>query len=67
MKVPNISNINIRPSDRKMKRAKMAMENLGGALPKEMPVEKNVHFVSAAETMERIKDKILVTIDNMKK
>ncbi len=67
MKIPNINNITIRPSNRKMKRAKMAMENLGGALPKEMPVEKKVYFVSAAETMERIKDKIQVTIDNIKK
>lgn len=65
MKIPNVNNINIKPSDRKMKRAKHVAENLGGNLPKEMPLERNVYFVSAAETMERIKDKIQITIENM--
>lgn len=65
MKIPNVNNINIKPSDRKMKRAKQTAENLGSRLPKEMPLERKMHFVSAAETMERIKDKIQITIENM--
>ncbi len=66
MKVPNINNIQIRPTDRKMKQAKRTIDSITGKLPKEMPVERNVYYVSAAESMARIKDQIQVAIDNMR-
>ena len=57
-----ISNLNVRPTDRKMKKAKAVVDNV---LPKEMPLEKEIRFVSQADSFERIKDSIKISIDKM--
>ncbi len=59
-------NITIRPTDRKMKQAKHLAESTG-VLPKEMPLERNIHISSVAETFERIKDGINIAIDKFKR
>lgn len=62
MNVPRIANLNIRPTDRKMRKAK---EFIDGILPKEMPIDKKVNYVSQADSFQRIKDSIQVSIDKM--
>ena len=62
MNVSRIANLNIRPTDRKMRKAK---EFVDGILPKEMPIEKKVNYVSQADSFQRIKDSIQVSIDKM--
>ena len=57
-----INNLNVRPTDRKMKKAKAFVDSV---LPKEMPLEKEIRFLSKADSFERIKDSIQVSIDNM--
>ena len=65
MKTPKISNISIKPTERKIKKAKHYAETTG-ALPKYMPIEKKVYLETNADTFERIKDKIQIAIDNLK-
>ena len=65
MNVPRIANLNIRPTDRKMRKAKELAEK-SGILPKEMPIEKKIYIESQADTFERIKDSIQLSIDNMR-
>ncbi len=65
MKTPKISNISIKPTERKIKKAKHYAETTG-VLPKEMPIEKKVYLETNADTFERIKDKIQIAIDNLK-
>lgn len=62
MNVSRIANLNIRPTDRKMRKAK---EFVDGILPKEMPIEKKVNYVSQADSFQRIKDSIQVSIDKV--
>ena len=62
MNVPRIANLNIRPTDRKMRKAK---EFIDGILPKEMPIDKKINYVSQADSFQRIKDSIQVSIDKM--
>ena len=62
MNVQKIANLNIRPTDRKMRKAK---EFIDGILPKEMPIDKKINYVSQADSFQRIKDSIQVSIDKM--
>ncbi len=62
MNVSRIANLNIRPTDRKMRKAK---EFIDGILPKEMPIDKKINYVSQADSFQRIKDSIQVSIDKM--
>ena len=62
MNVQKIANLNIRPTDRKMRKAKELADNI---FPKELPLEKIIRFVSDADRFERIKDSIEISIDNL--
>ena len=62
MNVQKIANLNIRPTDRKMRKAKELADNI---FPKELPLEKNIRFVSDADRFERIKDSIEISINNL--
>lgn len=62
MDVKRIANLNIRPTDRKIKKAKAAINSI---LPKEMPLEKPIKYLSQADSFERIKDSIQISIDKM--
>ena len=62
MNVSRIANLNIRPTDRKMRKAKELADNI---FPKELPLEKKIRFVSDADRFERIKDSIEISIDNL--
>ena len=57
-------NVNIKPTDRKMKKAKVAAKKFG-VLPKEMPIEKTVYIKTLSEMFERVKDSIQISVDNM--
>ena len=50
-----------------MKQAKHAIESTGSGLPKEMPIEREVYILTPAEVMAQIKNKIQISIDNMKR
>ena len=62
MNVSRIANLNIRPTDRKMRKTK---EFIDGILQKEMPIDKKINYVSQADSFQRIKDSIQVSIDKM--
>ena len=62
MNVQKIEKLNIRPTDRKMRKAKELADNI---FPKELPLEKKIRFVSDADRFERIKDSIEISIDNL--
>ena len=62
MNVQKIANLNIRPTDRKMRKAKELADNI---FPKELLLEKKIRFVSDADRFERIKDSIEISIDNL--
>ena len=62
MNVQKIANLNIRPTDKKMRKAKELVDNI---LPKEFPLEKNFRYVSEDDRFERIKDSIQISIDKM--
>ena len=62
MNVQKIANLNIRPTDRKMRKTK---EFIDGILPKEMPIDKKINYVSQADSFQRIKDSIQISIDKM--
>lgn len=62
MNVQKIANLNIRPTDKKMRKAKELADNI---FPKELPLEKKIRFVSDADRFERIKDSIEISIDNL--
>ena len=62
MNVSRIANLNIRPTDRKMRKTK---EFIDGILPNEMPIDKKINYVSQADSFQRIKDSIQVSIDKM--
>ena len=65
MKVSKITSLNVKPTNKKMEKAKVAAEKTG-ILPKEMPLEKEIYILSPAEMFERIKDRIQISIDNMR-
>ena len=66
MKIDNIGKkITLRPTDRKMKKGKAILEQTS-ILPKELPIEKKIYIESRFQTIERIKDKIQIAIDNIK-
>ena len=62
MNVQKIANLNIRPTDKKMRKAKELVDNI---LPKELPLENTFRYVSEADRFERIKDSIQISIDKM--
>ena len=62
MNVQKIANLNIRPTDRKMRKAKELADNI---FPKELPLEKKIRFGSDADRFERIKDSIEISINNL--
>ncbi len=66
MKVEKILNkVTIRPTNKKMREAKQAINTVSG-LPKEMPVEKKFYIQPMSEKFARIKDSIQMKIDNMR-
>ena len=65
MKVNKIAGINVKPTNKKFEKAKIAAEKLG-ILPKEMPLEKKIYFESPADSFEKIKDEIQISINNMR-
>lgn len=65
MNVNKITGLNVKPTNKKMEKAKVAAEKTG-ILPKEMPLEKEIYILSPAEMFERIKDRIQISIDNMR-
>ncbi len=66
MKVEKILNkVTIRPTNKKMREAKQAINTVSG-LPKEMPVEKKIYWQPLSENFERIKDNIQMTIEKMR-
>lgn len=65
MKVPKINNIQIRPTDKKMKQAKRTIDSISSGLPKEMPIEKEIRILTPAEIMDRVRNRIQISIDNM--
>ncbi len=65
MNVNKITGLNVKPTNKKIEKAKVAAEKTG-ILPKEMPLEKEVYILTPAEMFERIKDKIQISIDNMR-
>ncbi len=65
MNVNKITGLNVKPTNKKMEKAKVAAEKTG-ILPKEMPLEKEVYILTPAEMFERIKDRIQISIDNMR-
>ena len=65
MKVNKLTSLNVKPTNKKIEKAKIATEKTG-ILPKEMPLEKEVYILSPAEMFERVKDKIQISIDNMR-
>lgn len=65
MNVSKIAGMNFRPTNKKMEKAKMTAEKLG-ILPKEMPLEKKVYLESPADSFEKIKDEIQISINNMR-
>ncbi len=62
MNVSKIANLNIRPTDKKMRKAKELVDNI---LPKELPLEKFFRYASEVDRFERIKDSIQISIDKM--
>ena len=62
----NTRNITLRPTYRKVEKGKRILESFG-VLPKEAPVEKKVYVESSADTFERVKESIQLSIDNMKR
>ena len=65
MNVNKITGLNVKPTNKKIEKAKVAAEKTG-ILPKEMPLEKEVYILTPAEMFERIKDRIQISIDNMR-
>ena len=49
-----------------LSKAKQMAEH-SGILPKEMPIEKRIYLEPNSDSFERIKDRIQVSIDSMKK
>lgn len=65
MNVNKVTSLNVKPTNKKIEKAKIAAEKTG-ILPKEMPLEKEVYILSPAEMFERVKDRIQISIDNMR-
>ena len=65
MKVNKVTSLNVKPTNKKIEKAKIAAENVG-ILPKEMPLEKKIYIVSQGDVIERIKNSIQIAIDNMR-
>ena len=61
----NINKINIHPTDKKIKKVQKAVNDFS-ALPREMPLEPSYNFDTLMDRFENIKNKILVSIDNMR-
>ena len=60
-------NPRIRVSKRKIEKTEMAVDKaISSVLPKEMPLEKKVYFVSQEEAFNRVKDSIQLSIDKMR-
>ncbi len=59
------SNITIRPTNKKMQEAKRTARDLTEWAYEE-PIEKKVYIVPMSELFERVKDRISITIENMK-
>ena len=61
----NINKVNVRPTDKKLKKAKKSAEDFS-ALPKEMPLSPNYRFNTIMDKIEKIKNSIQTSIDNMR-
>ena len=70
MKINNISQLTFGNKMKKISNTipKKDISNINiSALPKEMPLEKKFYLVTPLYEFEKIKDKIQISIDNMKK
>lgn len=71
MKILNVSakNIKVKPTERKIKKSEEVLSQVGDSiLPKEIPVEKKYdNNIEYQDIFQAIKDKIQVSIDNMKR
>ena len=65
MKVNKVTSLNVKSTNKKIEKAKIAAEKVG-ILPKEMPLEKKIYIVSQGDVIERIKNSIQIAIDNMR-
>lgn len=65
MKVNKIAGINFKPTNKKIEKARITADKLG-ILPKEMPLEKKIYLESPADSFEKIKDEIQISINNMR-
>lgn len=67
MNIKKISGkITIRPTEKKIKKAKHVMEKVMN-LPKEEPLERKIYLETAFDSFQREKEKIQLSIDNMKR
>lgn len=55
----------VRPTERKIKKAKLEIEQ-SGILPKELPLEKKINWLTQEEAFERVKDSIQIALQNIK-
>lgn len=63
------NSIKIKPTERKIKKSEEVISQIGSnVLPKEMPVERTYsNNIDYQDIFQSIKDKIQVSIDNMKR
>ncbi len=63
------NSIKIKPTERKIKKSEEVISQIGSnVLPKEMPVERKYsNNIDYQDIFQSIKDKIQVSIDNMKR
>lgn len=54
--------INVKPSERKIKKVRHFAESKG-VLPKEEPIERKTYLATHFEMFERVKDRIQVALD----
>lgn len=58
MNVPKIANLNIRPTDRKMRKAKEFVESI-------LPKETSVKIKSQADSFQKMKNSISISIEKI--
>ena len=60
-------NFRMRMSKKKIEKTEKAIdETLPGVLPKELPLEKKIYYVTHEEAFNRIKDSIQLSIEKMR-
>ncbi len=62
----NPTDIHITPTDKKIKKIRAFVEKLGpSGLPVEMPVERNIYLETAADTFDKIKNRIQLAVERI--